>query len=146
MKNKFSYPLYLFLQWTWGILQNVIGGLLYLFLILKDPRRMRGNFFGAKVISWKLDGSAGIGMFIFLDDRLRDPRRVLVHEYGHTIQSCILGPFYLFIIGIPSLIWANLPVFQRNRRKGRYTYSRFYPEKWANRLGRRYTGLDSIDR
>ena len=146
MKNRINYPLYLLVQWTWGAIQNLLGAFLYLFLIIKDPRRKRGTFFGSKVISWKLDGSAAIGMFIFLDDRLRDPTRVLVHEFGHTIQSCILGPFYLLVIGIPSLLWANLPMFRRNRRRGRYTYSRFYPEAWANRLGRKHTGLPSIDR
>ena len=45
-----------------------------------------------------------MGMFLFLGDH---DKHVLVHEYGHSIQSCILGPLYLPVIGIPSLIWAS---------------------------------------
>lgn len=33
---------------------------------------------------------------------------LLVHEYGHTIQSMILGPLYLIVIGIPSTLWGFL--------------------------------------
>lgn len=138
--------LYYVLQMTWGIIQNALGFLLYVFLLLKNQRRARGRFFNAQVLSWDLDASAAIGMFIFLSRRhLDNPTRVLVHEYGHTIQSCILGPLYLLIIGIPSFIWANYPRFERNRRRGKYTYSIFYPERWANYLGRKYTGLPSIN-
>jgi hypothetical protein len=54
------------------------------------------------------------------------------HEYGHAIQSRILGPLYLIIIGIPSIIWAALygsiiPRYKNN-------YYRFYTEKWADKL------------
>lgn len=30
------------------------------------------------------------------------------HEYGHTRQSRRLGPVYLLIIGVPSIIWAGI--------------------------------------
>lgn len=39
------------------------------------------------------------------------------HEFGHRFQSLLLGPLYLFIIGIPSAI-SRSPTF--------------YTEKWAN--------------
>lgn len=137
--------LYYFLQFTWGILQNILGFFLYIVLMIINPRRKTGYFNGARLVSWKLHNSASIGIFIFLSDKIVNPTRVAVHEYGHTIQSCILGPFYLFIIGIPSFIWANFPAFKRNRIRGKYSYSVFYPEKWANYLGKKYTGLPSID-
>lgn len=146
MNRRFNIYLYYFLQLTWGIIQNILGFLIYGFLLIKNPRRKKGNFFGAKVLSWSLKESAGIGMFIFLEDRNDDYLTpIVVHEYGHTIQSCILGPLYLFVVGIPSFIWANYPRFERNRRRGKYTYSIFYPERWANYLGRKYTGLPSIN-
>lgn len=138
--------LYYIVQWTWGLIQNILGAFIYLFLILKDTNRNKESFFNAKVISWKRHGSMALGMFIFLDERLDNYKtRTLVHEYGHTIQSIILGPLYLLVIGIPSFIWANTPYFERNRRRGKYNYSYLYTEKWANYLGRKYTGLESID-
>lgn len=46
------------------------------------------------------------------------------HEYGHTRQSRYLGPFYLILIGIPSIISAMTSVHE------------FMPwEKWADKLG-----------
>jgi hypothetical protein len=58
-------------------------------------------------------------------------RDTVRHEaIGHTKQSQILGPLYLFLIGIPSLIWAGLygSVIKRTK-KG---YYKFYTEKWAD--------------
>lgn len=138
--------LYYLLQYTWGIIQNILGFLLYVVLSLRKKRRLRGLFNGARILSWDNNGSLALGRYIFISNYIvGNPIRVIVHEYGHTIQSCILGPFYIPIIGIPSLLWAKMPNFRRNRLRGRYTYSSFYPEKWANHLGRKYTKLPSID-
>ena len=62
---------------------------------------------------------------------------LLIHEYGHTVQSLILGPVWSIVIGLPSMLWCNLPVFQRLRRKKGVPYSRLYCEGWANRLGQK---------
>lgn len=79
-------------------------------------------------------------MFIFISESaMTDERRefTLMHEYGHTVQSCILGPLFLPVIGLPSLLWAGLPVFRRFRERRGVSYYRFYPERWANFLGKR---------
>ena len=55
------------------------------------------------------------------------------HEYGHYQQSLRLGWLWIFVIGIPSLIWAGC--FQKYRRKNKISYYSFYTEKWANKLG-----------
>lgn len=53
------------------------------------------------------------------------------HEYGHSIQSLYLGPLYLIVIGLPSLIWAGLHGnIIRNK-----DYYWFYTERWADKLG-----------
>lgn len=132
--------LYYLLQWTWGIIQNVIGLLLWLFLLIKDSNRNIRVFNGAIVTRWNDKGSMSLGMFIFLG---RDDLRIIVHEYGHSIQSIILGPFYLLIIGIPSYIWCNL--FIEYRKNNGIKYCEFYPEKWANILGTNITGLNTVE-
>lgn len=68
---------------------------------------------------------------------------MLVHEYGHTIQSAILGPLYLIIIGIPSTIWGF--AFERKRKIEQIPYGLFFTERWANQLGERITSEKSID-
>lgn len=143
--SRVYLPLYYFLQLTWGIVQNVLGLLFCVILFIIDSKRPRGWFNGAYVVSTRLHSSAGVGMFIFMGNvPMKYYRRVLVHEYGHTIQSCILGPFYLLVIGIPSMFWANLPYFRKLRRRKEKRYTSFYPERWANYLGKRYTGEEPI--
>ncbi len=65
---------------------------------------------------------------------------MLAHEYGHTIQSVILGPLFIFVIAFPSLFWANSRKMERYRAKKGIGYYRFYPERWANHIAKRKLG------
>ena len=135
--------LYILIQLTWGLPQNIIGAVIWLAVNLKEPKRKRFVFHGSPVTVWKLHSSLGIGLFIFVSEYgMRE--EVLVHEYGHTVQSLILGPFFLPVIGLPSLLWAGMPVFARMRMKKGIKYCSFYPEKWANHEGKRKTGHNGI--
>lgn len=53
-----------------------------------------------------------------------------LHELGHTKQSLYLGPLYLLVIGIPSLI--HNVIHGLCGRK--WNYYKFYTEAWANKL------------
>lgn len=127
--------LYILVQCSWGILQTLAGAVLFLIY-----RRQEHRFYkGCIVTYWPRGGGVSLGLFVFLGHGRRE-NRVLVHEYGHTVQSLILGPLYLLIIGLPSFTWAGLPYFQRLRREKKISYYSFYPEKWADHLGQRVTG------
>lgn len=130
--------LYIFWQYTWGILQNLVGGVIYLFFRLRGCEHFR--YQGALAIIWPIKaGSMSMGRFLFFYPGFRsEGHRLLSHEYGHTIQSLILGPLYLSVIGLPSLLWASLPAFERRRQRKQISYYAFAPEKWANRLGDRF--------
>ena len=52
------------------------------------------------------------------------------HEWGHTRQSRYMGPLYLLVIGLPSVLWL---LWHRSHRK--HSYYWFYTEKWADKLG-----------
>ncbi len=127
--------LYRLVQWTWGILQTLIGAVIFL-IYRKNPHF---EYHGAIATVWHGQrGSVSLGMFVFLEsyhEKAETPQeqKLLRHEYGHTIQSLLLGPLYLLIIGLPSLIWAGCFSKYRSRRK--VSYDRFYPENWANKLG-----------
>ena len=137
------------LQWLWGLPQNILGGILLLIL----HRMPRFRFRKAIVTRWSRKGSMSLGMFLFLgetsssafsaEQRRIMEQHVLVHEYGHSIQSLILGPLYLPVIGLPSILWANFPVLIRLRRQKNISYYRMYQESWANRLGERVTHLSA---
>ncbi len=81
-----------------------------------------------------------LGMFIFVPGGLRSEREaeLLSHEYGHTFQSALLGPLYLLAVGLPSFLWANLPLCRQKRIVLGIPYESRYPENWAEALGNRH--------
>lgn len=64
--------------------------------------------------------------------------RMILHEYGHTLQSQILGPFYLPIVGLPSLLSAAHNKILPNDPLSASTHSYFFTETWANRLSSKH--------
>lgn len=141
-------------QCTWGFLQSALGLLVFILHI-----RDRHYFYhGAVITEWKDKSSVSLGMFVFVTnepyfyDKLKDKytmeelsQRLLVHEYGHTIQSLILGPLYLLVIGIPSTLWGFLPSLNRKRKNEGLSYFSFFTEKWANYLGEKVTCQKSME-
>lgn len=141
-------------QCTWGILQSISGALMFLL----HMHHKHYFYHGAVITEWKNSASVSLGMFVFVTEepyffkKLRDEynpeelsRRLLVHEYGHTIQSLILGPLYLIVIGIPSSLWGFLPSLQRQRKEKQISYFSFFTEAWANKLGEKVTGEKSME-
>ena len=122
--------LFYLVQWTWGIVQNLIGLSLFLFLIGRRHRL----FHGAVVTTWKLGSSLSLGMFVFTASPY--DLRLVRHEYGHSIQSLILGPLWPLVIGLPSLVWCGC--FGKWRDRHRVSYYSFYTEAWADRLGAKF--------
>jgi len=122
--------LYRICQCTWGCLQTLLG----LCLFLLNDKEKHSSFHGAIITTWEYASSVSLGMFVFLTKE--DPSdRLLVHEYGHTVQSMILGPLFLIVIGIPSLLWAGLPCFRKLRKEKQISYFDFYTERWADAWG-----------
>ena len=70
-----------------------------------------------------------LGNYIFISPRATE--NTIKHEYGHTRQSLYLGPLYLIIIGIPSILWA---MTHRTIAPDK-SYKWFYTEAWADKLG-----------
>lgn len=130
----------LFILWqcTWGGIQSLAGAVLCLCLIGKRHY----SYHGAMVTEWSYGGSVSLGMFLFVSVSTSDDhrRKLTAHEYGHSVQSLILGPLYLLVIGLPSIIWAGLPPLKRLRQRRSISYYRLYTEKWANRLAEKVTG------
>lgn len=145
--------LYRIVQCTWGILQTALGAVI--FLLYRNCPHFA--FHGAVITQWSNPSSVSLGMFVFVTaqpyfyEKLKDDyskeelsRRLLVHEYGHTIQSLIMGPLYLVVMGIPSTLWGFLPSLNRKRREEQISYFSFFTERWANRLGEMVTGEVSM--
>lgn len=141
-------------QCTWGFLQSLLG--MIVFLIHHKDKHY--TYHGAAITVWKNKSSLSLGMFVFVTaepyfiEKFKRKmsaeelsNRLLVHEYGHTIQSLILGPLYLIFIGIPSTLWGFLPNLNKKRRDEKISYFDFFTEKWANSLGEKVTGEKSME-
>lgn len=128
--------LYRLWQCTWGLPQTILG----LLEFIKHRKELHYSYHGAIVTECNCNLNISLGLFVFVaaekdnekNDRLQ---RVLDHEYGHTIQSLMLGPLYLIVIGIPSWLWCNVPYFRHMRKEKNISYHSFYTEKWADVLG-----------
>ena len=123
-----------FIKTTWQLPQNLAG------LIAKKIFKVEPytTYKDADVYSWKLGGGVSLGNHIFVPFKNEDPesynvQQYIKHEYGHTVQSKYLGWFYLLVIGIPSIVWAGC--FKGYRKKTGKSYSSFYTESWADKLG-----------
>lgn len=123
MKAILNVILYL-----WQLPQNLLGLLLVSILKPEDSY----DFNRARLYyATRMRGGISLGRYIIVRSAMRDfTGRTEWHEYGHSRQSMILGPLYLFVIGIPSLIWAAIfrPGYGRS-------YYDFYTERWADKLG-----------
>lgn len=126
------YPIAVFIHWTWGFAQTMGGLILYLLFFKSTHRYYRG----VVLTEWPLRGGISLGMFIFAPSQRAD---IAVHEYGHTFQALLLGPLYLAIIGIPSISWACIPIFDKLREKRNVPYTWLYCEKWASYWGEKVT-------
>ena len=125
-----------FLLYIWQLPQNIAGLIMRIFTpgdrnVVKDYRGDVNVY-----VSSKMSGGISLGKYIILSSLYSDInwcKDTWDHEYGHTRQSRILGPLYLFVIGIPSIIWAglygNVIPYTKNG------YYKFYTEKWADKLG-----------
>lgn len=135
----FRYILYIIVQCTWGLMQTLIGFAFFLINI----KRPHSFYKGCIETRWKKRRQGmSLGLFIFVgsDPDVDDVRS---HEYGHTVQSLALGPFYI-IVCIISVIWANLPYFVNKRLNKNIPYTACFVEKNASRLGEKFTGVKAI--
>ena len=81
----------------------------------------------AALYHWPLKGGLSLSTHIFVPfgkEGAKQERDFIRHEYGHTIQSRKLGPVYLLVIGLPSIIWAGC--FKNWRVKHNKSYYDFY--------------------
>jgi len=121
------------IYFTWCLPQTLLGLIWFIICKIRKFKTYKFNSDKHKFIFtyWTTDpeyspkGGVSLGMFIFGKDR----ESVKYHEYGHAIQSLILGWLYLIVIAIPSLIW--LLIYKRTNKN----YHWFYTESWADKLG-----------
>lgn len=130
------------IQWTWCFLQNILG-----FCVMKYYKGEKHSYTidGKQVVAYhstKISGgSVSLGKFIILHKVHWDDEETIRHEYGHQLQSLLLGPLYLLVIGIPSGLWCWfgqdwINQLRKKKNKEPLDYYWLYCESWANKLGK----------
>lgn len=118
------------LKYIWQLPQNIVALIYLWYLNVHNMIPAIKEYKDRKIYTKYSSGSVTLGKYIFLSPRATEA--TLKHEYGHTVQSLILGPLYLIVIGLPSIIWAATHKIIAPDK----SYDWFYTEAWANKLGR----------
>ena len=131
---QFPHSVAELLLYLWQLPQNLLGLLVVVFIGTTIPFDVRGNRArwpsSYVYIAYKMKGGISLGQYIVLEPKCFSDYKAWHHERGHHLQSMILGPLYLVVIGIPSLLWAAWWNPQRSR-----SYYWFYTERLADKLG-----------
>ena len=120
----------------WQLPQHIVAIIYfgYLVMMCKDLG-IDSRYKQATVIPCIMRGAVTLGNYVFVGLN-SEYRKTVKHELGHTIQSKILGPLYLIVIGIPSITYCGLRrLFPSLRKKNYYN---FYIERTANYLSEKY--------
>ena len=120
----------------WQLPQHIVAIIYfgYLVMMCKDLG-IDSRYKQAIVIPCVMRGAVTLGNYVFVGLN-SEYRKTVKHELGHTIQSKILGPLYLIVIGIPSITYCGLRrLFPSLRKKNYYN---FYTERTANNLSEKY--------
>lgn len=164
--------LFIIVQCTWGILQTLAGAVVFMVRIdcphtmyrcAVDTRWDRPEGLSLGLFIFTPQDRPGV------PQRASDPQRAInpdsaqnatisvaaqkvrsanaqkirVHEYGHCMQSLVLGPLYV-IIGIISFFWNHFPYFVELREKKHLPYTACFVEAWASKWGELVTGEKAI--
>lgn len=145
MKN-FYRNVQLIIGLLWGFPQNLLGMIYLLTLYLKGKKivKAKNTYNNVPVFLFyrkSIKGSVALGNFVFVNSNTYNISFVTKHELGHVIQSYILGPIYLLVIGLPSILWAYYR-YLKLLKGYKLDYYSFYTEAWANKIAK----LNSVNR
>lgn len=112
----------------WQLPQNLLAKLIYSFYKGKlNEARLYKNTTVYYIKGFQ--GGLSLGQFIFVYPNCG--QKMIKHEYGHCLQSKMLGWLYLIVVFIPSFVMACLTRLGILDNKD---YYKRYPENWADSL------------
>jgi len=113
---------------TWGFIQSFIGFIVFLIYVKKPHFWHKGSIVTTSSVP-RFIGGMSLGVFIFLTQEAEavkaDKHQILEHEYGHFLQSLLLGPLYIIgaIFSVLKVQWF---------------------EGWADRWGKAYRRISGV--
>lgn len=121
--------IYYLLQFTYGILMNAIGLIVFLITIC-FTHNVQKNVHSFYTTISKMTAGFSLGIFCFVGKN--SSQYLINHETGHTYQNIIFGPLMLILVDIPSVIRYWYRKGKKNLKTGYYD---IWFEKQASDLG-----------
>lgn len=126
-------------RWTWELPQTLVGAIIALTHKEKPLRVI--EYADQKVYLYDhFNGGISLGYYTHLDWNAKDHNNNVVREglkksvkheaLGHGTQSKWLGPFYLLVVGLPSVIHCAIHILCGRK----WDYYSFPTEKSADRI------------
>lgn len=143
MKKFLSYLIFYIIQFTWGIVTNIIGMIVAIAMLitLHKPHRFGPSIY----FELKCMENSGFELGIFFLIGTNTSNHVKYHEAGHGIQNMFLGPLFPFLVAIPSFIryWYREFKYYKKGLYPKTKYDDIWFEGQATRLGHKhYYGLN----
>ena len=137
---RLSKVWYYIISLTWGLPLNLVGILCAVILLITGHKPEK-NVYGWVFRVGKGWGGVNLGMFSIISKTAGNGTKI--HEFGHSIQTCIFGPFIIIFVVIPSFTRYWVRIYQE-KVKGMtnlpdYDYAWF--EGQATMFGIRYNDL-----
>lgn len=114
------------IKYLWQLPQNLLC--LIVLIFIKNTKKEKFK----DVWLYKTSSNIGVslGSYIILNEK--SSNKSVCHEYGHCKQSQLLGPIYLIVVGLPSII---MNILTRMFHSLLPSYYKRWPENWADKLG-----------
>lgn len=126
--------IYYALSFTWGILNSLAGLVCSLVLRVVGIQAERYYWMYCQKMRahW---GGFSVGINFIRDTTSRD--EVSYHEFGHSFQNCLFGPFMILFIAIPSMVrYWHINIRKKLGKPVEYDYDSIWFEKSATDCGK----------
>ena len=136
MNKKLFKTLYYVLNLTWGAVVSFIGSLIAIALLITGHKP---HLHGGCIYFEVGEGWGGFEMGLFFFCSKNSSLHTKNHEFGHSIQTAVFGPFMLIVVSLPSCIryW-----YRRIRTSKGLPNKTAYDDIWfegsASKLGDKY--------
>ncbi len=128
-----------FILIIWQFPQYIIGFIFGLFIKVNKKIIYKRSI--VYLININISVSFGKQIYIWYHMEKNEIDKLIKHEYGHSIQSIILGPLYIVFSFIPSMLRHSIffikYVTAKNKNDKTLVWKKYYmgyPENWADKL------------
>ncbi len=139
---KLKRIIFYVLSFTWGALTSVPG---LMVILVSLPFKKVYSYHGRLYAVWGEDwGGLGLGCFFICSEGSSE--HLKAHESGHGLQNILMGPFFLLLVGIPSIIryWYRELRYYKRGELPSTAYDNIWFEEQATKWGNKLVSTDKI--